>query len=336
MSYGSERPGTARFAPIEWLLQVRDLAHGWPVGVMTPHCRSTSTGPLGLGTLGLGSSFFFFFGPAFSSSPSAFLFLPPTFAAAGSVFLPATFLPALTPAGGFLSPSSSLSLSSSAAAAAVAAGPPSASSALRASSSRAASLARSRASRASFFRWAFSFLIFKHAAMCCLAAVLSTLFLQCLHCWRSGESSSGRPVANVSRAVSSRGFTTGDGDGGFAADGLAFLSAAFPGVSISFASAGARGEAGKMGIRSMMAPSFQFPGSLCFGAGFLSLMTPFALASLASFFEATLMVASSSAPGVVIPFVPAVALRGTAAVIPLRPSAMTVTRRTAPSARWTG
>jgi hypothetical protein len=44
MSYGNDRPGTARFAPMEWLLQVRDRAHGTP-SFKTPHCLSTSTGP---------------------------------------------------------------------------------------------------------------------------------------------------------------------------------------------------------------------------------------------------------------------------------------------------
>lgn len=48
--------------------------------------------------------------------------------------------------------------------------------------------------------------------MCSFAAVLRMLFLQCLHCWRSGLSSSGRPVAKVSRAASSRGLTTGPGE----------------------------------------------------------------------------------------------------------------------------
>lgn len=38
------------------------------------------------------------------------------------------------------------------------------------------------------------------------------LFLQCLHCCRSGVSSSGRPVAKASRAISSRGLTTGPGE----------------------------------------------------------------------------------------------------------------------------
>jgi hypothetical protein len=40
------------------------------------------------------------------------------------------------------------------------------------------------------------------------------LFLQCLHSSDSGLSSSGRPVANVSLALSSNGFTTGPGEAG--------------------------------------------------------------------------------------------------------------------------
>lgn len=159
-----------------------DLAQGCPFGKMTPHCLSTSTGPLVLGAFALPSSFFFLaFGP--SSVPSAFRFLP--------FSSPAFFPP-------FLSSSESSSLSSP--------------SALRASSSLAASFARSLASRASFFRWAFSFLRRRHAAMCAVAAVFRTDFLQCLHCCKSGLSSSGRPVWNVSRALSSRGLTGGLGD----------------------------------------------------------------------------------------------------------------------------
>lgn len=183
---------------------------------MTPHCRSTSTGPgkvskvtkkpsttmiipLGLGTLALGSSFFFFVFGAFSGSPSALRFFP----LLSSIFLPA-FLPP------FLSSSSSLSSSSL-------------SSALRASSSRAASLARSRASLASFLRCAFSFLTFRQAAMCALVAVFRMLFLQCLHCCRSGESSRGRPVAKASRALSSSWLTTGPGEATEAAGELTFF-----------------------------------------------------------------------------------------------------------------
>lgn len=47
MSYGRDLPATARFAPILCDLQVSDLAQGCPFGRMTPHCRSTSTGPGG-------------------------------------------------------------------------------------------------------------------------------------------------------------------------------------------------------------------------------------------------------------------------------------------------
>jgi len=134
-----------------WLLHVKDLAQGCPFGSVTPHCRSTSTGPFGLAAFGFGSSFFFFALPL-SSSPSAFLFLPLT---ALSVFLPAAFLVVLPAFSPFLSMSSSASLSSSPRASA-------SPSALRASSSRAASFARSRASRASFLRCAFSFLMRRH------------------------------------------------------------------------------------------------------------------------------------------------------------------------------
>jgi hypothetical protein len=52
MSYGKERPATARLAPMEWLLQVRDRAQGTP-SLMTPHCLSTSTGPVGLSAIDL-------------------------------------------------------------------------------------------------------------------------------------------------------------------------------------------------------------------------------------------------------------------------------------------
>lgn len=50
---------TARFAPILWLLQVRDLAQSRPFGSGTPHCFSTSTGALGFGSGLAGFSFFF-------------------------------------------------------------------------------------------------------------------------------------------------------------------------------------------------------------------------------------------------------------------------------------
>ena len=45
-SYGRERPSTARFEDMEWLLQVNERAHGGPPGTMTtPHCLSRSNGP---------------------------------------------------------------------------------------------------------------------------------------------------------------------------------------------------------------------------------------------------------------------------------------------------
>jgi hypothetical protein len=44
-----------------------------------------------------------------------------------------------------------------------------------------------------------------------------------------------------------------------------------------------------MSLPSTMLPSIQFPGLLCFGADFLSLMVPF----LESFLDATLMVCSA-------------------------------------------
>lgn len=44
-SYGRERPGTARLAPMEWVLQVRERIQGGPPGsVRTPHCSLTSRG----------------------------------------------------------------------------------------------------------------------------------------------------------------------------------------------------------------------------------------------------------------------------------------------------
>lgn len=183
--------------------------------------------PFGLATLGFGSSFFFFIlGPSFLSI-SAFLFFPPI---APSIFLPPTFLLVVLPAfvlPGAFSGASSSSLSSSAAASATPAPPSPTSPFFLASSSLAASRARSLASRASFLRCAFSFLIRRQAAMCSLAAVLRMLFLQCLHCCRSGLSSSGRPVAKVSRAASSRGLTTGPGEAAvmaLAVPDLAFFS----------------------------------------------------------------------------------------------------------------
>ncbi|KAL1844799.1 hypothetical protein VTK73DRAFT_1774 [Phialemonium thermophilum] len=119
--------------------------------------------------------------------------------------------------------------------------------------------------------------------MCSFAAVVRMLFLQYLHCWISGGSSSGRPVAKVSRDASSRGFTTGPGDGAAA---LLLALAAF----LDFFSMAAMG-----------APSFQFPGLLYFGTGFFSFIIPdafFPPFPAAWFFEeATLMVVSSSVDG---------------------------------------
>lgn len=47
MSYGCDRCGTERFAPIEWVLQVREREQGKPLSLMTPQCLSTSTVPAG-------------------------------------------------------------------------------------------------------------------------------------------------------------------------------------------------------------------------------------------------------------------------------------------------
>src|ERR1700753_404843 len=75
-----DRPGTDLFAPILCDLQVSDRAHIDPFANKTPHCFSTSTGPLGLAAFGcLASSFFFFLDGPLSSS-SAFRFLPVFFA----------------------------------------------------------------------------------------------------------------------------------------------------------------------------------------------------------------------------------------------------------------
>jgi len=47
MSYCCERPKTARFKDIEWLLHVKDRVHGVLFGgAITPHCLSKSIGPL--------------------------------------------------------------------------------------------------------------------------------------------------------------------------------------------------------------------------------------------------------------------------------------------------
>src|SRR5271155_3613890 len=155
MSYGRLLPGTALFAPIEWLLQVKLLAHWAPFGKVTPHCLSTSTGPFGFGTFGFCSSFlfFFFFGSlSLSSSASALRFLPffvPSSAPApfAALFLaPVPLLPSLT--------SSSSSSSSSLL--------------------PAFSFARWAASRASFFLRAFSCFDFRHPVKCSFAVRLST------------------------------------------------------------------------------------------------------------------------------------------------------------------
>ncbi len=135
--------------------------------------------PFGFAVFAFGSSFFFFDFGALSGSPSAFLFFPPV-----SVFFPAAFL-VVFPAD-FSTPSSSLSSSPR---------PSPSSSFLRASSSRAASRARSLASLASFFRCAFSFFTLRHAAMCSLAAVRSMLFFAVfalLHVRAVFERSTGR------------------------------------------------------------------------------------------------------------------------------------------------
>jgi hypothetical protein len=172
--------------------------------VQVPYDSLHNTLPLGLGTLALGSSFFFlFFGPL-SGSPSAFRFFP---FLSSSGFFPAAFLAVLLPVTFFSAEMPSSSLSSSPRSM------PFSSSSLRCSSCLAASFALSRASRASFFLCAFSFFNRRHAAICAFAAVFKTLFLQCLHCCKSGLSSSGRPVANVSRDVSSSSLTTGPGEG---------------------------------------------------------------------------------------------------------------------------
>src|SRR5689334_21942793 len=90
MSYGRLRPGTALLRPMEWLLHVKLRAQKPPFGRGTPHCRSTSTGPLGFAPFCFGSSFFFFFAlGAFSASPSSFLFLP-FFAPSPSITAPLT------------------------------------------------------------------------------------------------------------------------------------------------------------------------------------------------------------------------------------------------------
>lgn len=181
MSYGMLRPVTARFAPIEWLLHVRLLAHWAPFGSKTPHCFSTSTGCFGLGTLDLGSSFFFFFafGPL-SASASAFRFFP-FFAPDWSAFAFTALFRAPFP----FSPASSSSPFSFRAAA-------------------------SLASLASFFLCCFSCFFFKQSRICAGAKSLATGFLQCLHWTMSGVSSRGRPFGKAASVRSSGVLTRGD------------------------------------------------------------------------------------------------------------------------------
>jgi len=106
------------------------------------------------------------------------------------------------------------------------------------------------------------------------------LFLQCLHCNSEVPSSRGRPVGKVSRAASSRGLTIGPGETG---------TELVEGVLITTEGRVLDSD----GPPSTTLPSRQFPGLLCFGGGFLSLMVPVGL-SLVSFLGATLIVDSSS------------------------------------------
>jgi hypothetical protein len=162
-----------------WLLQVKLLAQNPPFGSGTPHCLSTSTGPLGFAPLALGSSFFFFFalGP-FSAPSSIFRFLP------------------------FLAPSPSMTVPLMADLRA----PMPTSSSSPFSFRRAASLA----SLASFFFLSFSCFLFKHSRMWDAAEVRRTGRRQCLHCTVSTLSSSGRPFGKPAIVFSSRGFTDGE------------------------------------------------------------------------------------------------------------------------------
>lgn len=173
-------------APIEWLLQVKERAHCAPLGRVTPHCFSTSTGPFGLAVFCLGSSFFFFFFDSLPSSSSALRFLP--FLLPSSVPFVALFLALFWPMLG-LSPSAlsgpSSSLSSPA-------------------------FRRFAASRASFFLRAFSCLAFKQPRTCSAAVCLRVGRLQCLQITVSRRSSSrGLPVGNTATTLLSR---TGRGE----------------------------------------------------------------------------------------------------------------------------
>jgi hypothetical protein len=97
-------------------------------------------------------------------------------------------------------------------------------------------------------------------------------------------------VGKVSLALSSRGLTTGPGEAG---------TELVEGVSVPFFSVLSQRSSSThhtpcVGVPSITLPSRQFPGLLCFGAGFFSLSVPFGL-SLGSFLVgATLMVDSSS------------------------------------------
>ena len=154
-------------------LHVKLRAQKPPFGRGTPHWRSTSTGPLGFAPLALGSSFFFFFAPGFSTS-SSLRFLP--FLAPGSRPLIADFLARISSSS---SPFSFL---------------------------RAASFA----SLASFFFLCLSAFLFRQSRICVAEAARSIGRRQCLHCIVSTLSSRGRPVWNPASVFSSRGFTTGE------------------------------------------------------------------------------------------------------------------------------
>jgi hypothetical protein len=187
ISYGRLRPGTARLRPMLWDLQVRLRAQNPPLGSGTPHCLSTSTGPLGFAPFALGSSFFFFFAPGFSESPSILRFLP--FFAPGSRPLIADFLARMS------SSSSPFSFRSAA----------------------------SLASLASFFFRCLSAFLLRQSRMCVADAARRIGRRQCLHCIVSTLSSRGLPVWNPASVFSSRGFTTGEP----AAAGLPSTSAIF-------------------------------------------------------------------------------------------------------------
>lgn len=186
MSYGRLLPGTALLRPILWLLHVKLRAQKPPFGRATPHCFSTSTGPLGLAAFGFGSSFFFFFAfGAFSASPSIFLFLP-FFAPSPSATAPLTadfralFFP---PSSSSFSPFSFRS-------------------------------AASLASFASFFFLSFSCFLFRQSRMWLAETARSTGRRQCLHWTTSTLSSIGRPVVKPASVFSSRGLTSGEDPAG--------------------------------------------------------------------------------------------------------------------------